>query len=59
MKSTQLSMEPLTNRLTVTHKHRTDQRIRADSPATALGKLQRPPQVSTIRVCQLGIHATD
>jgi len=52
-------VKPLTDHLAITHNHRTDQRIRADPPATALGKLQRPPEVSTIHGCELGIHATD
>ena len=55
----QLGMKPLADHLAVTHDHGADQRIRADSPAPALGKLQRPPQVRPIRGCELGVHATD
>ena len=55
----QLGVEPLADHLAVAHDHRSDQRIRADPPPPALGQLQRPLQVVSIRACELGVHATD
>ena len=39
----ELGVEPLADHLAVADDHRADQRIRADPPPPALGKLQRPP----------------
>ena len=55
----QLGMKPLADHLPAPHNDGSNQRIRADPPETAVGKLQRPPQMSTIRVCELGVHLTD
>ncbi len=55
----QLGVKALADRPAVAHDDRTNERIRADPAASALGKLQRPAHVSLIRACELGIHATD
>jgi hypothetical protein len=59
MQPPQLSMKPLTNNLAIPHDHGSNQRIRTHMPAPAPSKLQRPPQMSLIRACQLRIHQTD
>jgi hypothetical protein len=59
MQIAQLSVKPLADNLAVPDDHRSNERIRADSPAPALGKLKSPLQVRPVRACQLRIHATD
>ncbi len=59
MKLPQFGVPPLTDDLTIPHDNRTNQWIRAHPSPPALGKLQRPVQVSLIRVCELGVHETD
>ena len=43
---TQFGVKPLANHLAVPHDHSSDERIGADPPPPALGKLQRPREVS-------------
>ena len=57
--ATELGVEALADHLSVADDDGADQRVRADPPAPALGELQRPPEVSPIRGCELGVHATD
>jgi hypothetical protein len=59
MKLSQLGVKTLADDLAIPHDDGADQRVRADSPATALGKLQSAPQVRPVRGCELGIHPTD
>ena len=55
----QLGMKPLANDPPIAHNHSSDERIRADSPPPELCKLQRSPQMGSIRACELGFHETD
>jgi hypothetical protein len=52
-------VEALADYLAVANQHRTDQRVWADSPATSLGELEGPSQMGSVRLCELGGHATD
>jgi hypothetical protein len=52
-------MKPLADNLATTHNDGPDQRIGTDPPPPPLRKLQSPPQVLSIRICELGVHATD
>ena len=59
MKIAKLRVKTFANDPTIPHDHGSHERIRAYPTTPARRKLKRPPQVSTIRVCELGIHATD
>jgi hypothetical protein len=59
MEATELGVKALADRLAVTHNNSSDERIGADLPTPALGKLQRPREMAPIRTCELRFHATD
>jgi hypothetical protein len=56
MQLTQFSMKPLADNLSITHDHRSNERVRAHSPTSALRQLKSPLQMRSIRACELGIH---
>jgi hypothetical protein len=55
----QFNVKALADHLIVTHEDRSNERIGADPPAPAIGKLERPAQMPSIRACERGVHATD
>jgi hypothetical protein len=59
MKPAQLGVKALANNLAIPDDHGPNQRVGADLPTPALGKLQCPLQVRPIRSCELRVHATD
>jgi hypothetical protein len=56
MEVPELSVKSLADHLTVTHNHRANQWIRANSTPPALGKLKSSSQVLAIVGCKRGGH---
>ena len=48
VQAAELGVEALADHLVVADEHGADQRVGADTPATALGELERPAQVGCV-----------
>jgi len=56
VQTAKLGVKSLADHRSVTHKNRSNQRVRADTAPPALRKLQSPLQVGSVGLCQWGGH---